>query len=93
MVALEGERVELDTDLSLLRTKQNVDRDTVNAFKLQELASMEKQLIAEIQKERHKIDELSQEVSPFPPPFVLNLPFYIQVLYLLHKQSLVAITS
>ena len=72
MVALEGERVELDTDLSLLRTKQNVDRDTVNAFKLQELASMEKQLIAEIQKERQKIDELSQEVSCFPPAFTLN---------------------
>ena len=63
MKILEDERHELDSGLNILKSKNNVDRDTLNAFKLQELSKLEKQIIEEIGQERSKIQELQEDVS------------------------------
>ena len=62
MKVLEDERCELDTGLDILKSKTNTDRDTLNAFKLQELSKLEKQIIEEIEQERTKIQELQEDV-------------------------------
>ena len=60
--ALECERVELDTELGKMKTKQNRERDSLNAGKLETLANTEKEIIEEIKQERTKQQELSHKV-------------------------------